>query len=189
MALVGYARVSSVGQSLEVQEEALRAAGCAKVFSEKRSGTTTGDREELRRALDYVREGDTFIVTRIDRLARSAIDLNDIVRGLSAKGVEFKALQQGQVDTTTATGKMMLGLLALFAEFETDLRRERQMEGIAKAKAEGRYRGRPATVPVDEVRRLAREGLNPSQIQKQLGIGRGSVYRALEGVEEPPVGS
>jgi len=75
----------------------------------------------------------------------------------------------------------------LFAEFETDLRRERQMEGIAKAKAEGRYRGRPATVPVEEVRRLAKEGLNPSQIQKQLGIGRGSVYRALEGHEEPPV--
>jgi DNA invertase Pin-like site-specific DNA recombinase len=186
MALVGYARVSSIGQSLDVQEAALADAGCDKVFAEKKSGTTTGGREELQRALEYVRAGDTLIVTRIDRLARSATDLNDIVRALSDKGVEFKALQQGQVDTTTASGKMMLGLLGLFAEFETDLRRERQMEGIAKAKAEGRYRGRPTTVPVDEVRRLAKEeGLNPHQIQKRLGIGRGSVYRALKHAEEP----
>lgn len=180
MAVVGYARVSSVGQSLEVQEAALADAGCDKVFSEKRSGTTTGGREELARALEYVREGDVFVVTRIDRLARSMADLTDIVRGLTSRGVEFKALQQGAVDTTTPTGKMMLGLLGVFAEFETDLRRERQMEGIAKAKAEGRMKGRPSTVPIEEVRRLAREeGLNPSQIAQRLNIGRASVYRAL----------
>ncbi len=181
MAVVGYARVSSVGQSLEVQEAALVEAGCEKVFAEKRSATTREGREELRRALEYVREGDTFVVTRIDRLARSVTDLGDVVAVLTAKGVSFRALQQGEFDTAAATGRLFLTMLGAFAEFETNLRRERQMEGIAKAKAEGRYRGRPVTVDKAVIRRLRDEGVKPMHIAQRMGIARSTVYEALKG--------
>ncbi|OWR16218.1 DNA-invertase hin [Brevundimonas diminuta] len=180
MAVVGYARVSSTGQSLEVQEEALRAAGCEKVFAEKRTGTTQEGREELRRALEYVREGDTFVVSRIDRLARSVSDLSEIVAVLTTKGVSFRALQQGEFDTTAATGRLFLTMLGAFAEFETSLRRERQMEGIEKAKAEGRYKGRPKSVDAAAIRRLHSEGQKPAHIAKRLGIARSTVYAALK---------
>lgn len=179
MAAVGYARVSSVGQSLEVQEAALRDAGCEKVFAEKRSGTSQEGREELRRALEYVREGDVFVVTRIDCLARSVSDLSEVVAALTAKGVSFRALQQGEFDTTAATGRLFLTMLGAFAEFETNLRRERQMEGIAKAKAEGRYRGRPRTVDAATIRRLHGEGIKPAHIAKRLGVARSTVYATL----------
>ena len=179
MATVGYARVSSTGQSLEVQNEQLRAAGCVKVFSEKVTGTTTEGRDQLEAALDYVREGDVLIVTRLDRLARSLVDLRKIIDRLTAKGCAFRALQQGAIDTTRSDGRLMLNILASFAEFETDIRKERQMEGIAKAKAANVYKGRKPSVPVEEVRRLAGEGVGPTDIAKQLGIGRASVYRAL----------
>lgn len=180
MAVVGYARVSSVGQSLEVQEEALRAAGCEKVFSEKRTGTTQEGREELRRALEYVREGDVFVVSRIDRLARSVSDLSEIVAVLTTKGVSFRALQQGEFDTTAATGRLFLTMLGAFAEFETSLRRERQMEGIEKAKAEGRYKGRPKSVDVAAIRRLHADGEKPAHIAKRLGVARSTVYESLK---------
>lgn len=180
MAVVGYARVSSVGQSLEVQEDALRAAGCEKVFAEKRTGTTQEGRKELRRALEYVREGDTFVVSRIDRLARSVSDLGEIVSVLTVKGVSFRALQQGEFDTTAATGRLFLTMLGAFAEFETSLRRERQMEGIVKAKAEGRYKGRPKTVDAASIRRLHVEGEKPAHIAKRLGVARSTVYEALK---------
>lgn len=177
--LVGYARVSSVGQSLDVQLEALDEAGCEKVFAEKQSGTTTGKREELRDALDFVREGDTLVVTRLDRLARSASDLHTIVSQLSRKGVSFRCLQQSGVDTTTSTGKLLLGMLAAIAEFETDIRKERQREGIERAKAAGVYKGRKPSVDPSAVRQLREQGVSPTMIAKQLGIGRASVYRAL----------
>lgn len=179
MSLVGYARVSSTGQTLEVQRDQLHAAGCSKVFEEKRSGTTTEGRDQLALALDYAREGDTFVVCRLDRLARSIIDLRQIVDRLTAKKVEFRVLQQGEIDTASPHGRLMLSMLAAFAEFETDLRKERQAEGIAKAKAEGRYKGRKPSVPSDEVRRLHGEGVGPAEIARRLGIGRASVYRAL----------
>lgn len=180
MAVVGYARVSSFGQALEVQTAALQEAGCDKVFAEKRSGTTQEGREELRRALEYVREGDVFVVTRIDRLARSVSDLGEIVAALTAKGVSFRALQQGEFDTTAATGRLFLIMLGAFAEFETNLRRERQIEGIAKAKAEGRYKGRPVTVDKAAIRRLHAEGVKPMHIAQRLGIARSTVYEALK---------
>jgi DNA invertase Pin-like site-specific DNA recombinase len=179
MATVGYARVSSTGQSLEVQHEQLRAAGCDKVFSEKFTGTTMEGREQLGAALDYVREGDVLIVARLDRLARSLVDLRKIIDRLSAKGCGFRALQQGAIDTTRSDGRLMLNILASFAEFETDIRKERQMEGIAKAKVAGAYKGRKPSVPVEQVRQLASEGVGPTDIAKRLGIGRASVYRAL----------
>jgi len=179
VSLIGYARVSSAGQSLEVQLEQLQAAGCDRVFSEKRSGTSKVGREQLDLALGYVREGDVLLITRLDRLARSMKDLSDIVDTLQAKGVGLRALQQGAFDTTTATGRVVLGILGVFAQFETDLRRERQAEGIAKAKEAGVYKGRPATLDMEEVRRLHAGGLRPAHIAKQLGIARSSVYRAL----------
>ena len=112
---IGYARVSSTGQSLEVQEEQLRAAGCNKLFSEKRSGTSLDGRQALEDAIEFAREGDTLLVTRLDRLARSGGDLQNIVNRLNAKGVGFRCLQQGAVDTTTGMGKLVLGILGAVA--------------------------------------------------------------------------
>ena len=177
--LVGYARVSSVGQSLEVQEDLLRDAGCEKVFAEKKSGRTTSDRKALQEALEFVREGDTLVITRLDRLARSIMDLRQIVDQLAAKGVTFRCLQQGAIDTTRSDGKLLLNILASFAEFEADIRSERQRDGIERAKAKGVYKGRPASIDVDEVRRLKASGFGATEIAKELGIGRASVYRAL----------
>lgn len=176
MAVVGYARVSSAGQSLEIQQEQLAAAGCAKVFSEKRTGTTTEGREQLDLALSYVREGDVFVVTRLDRLARSLVDLRRTVDLLTAKGVGFRCIQQ-TIDTTSSEGRLMLNILASFAEFETDIRKERQRDGIAKAKEAGKYRGRPPFIDIAQIRALEATGLGPADIARQLGIGRASVYR------------
>ena len=178
MTTVGYARVSTIDQDLTVQQEALKSAGCEKVFSEKVSGASTIGREELQRILDYVRDGDELVITRIDRLARSVKDLQDIVGFLKEKGVSLRATEQ-PIDTTTAAGKCFLDMLGVFAEFETNLRKERQMEGIAKAKDRGAYKGRKPSINVDEVRSLKEQGLGATSIAKELGIGRASVYRVL----------
>lgn len=179
MSFVGYARVSSVGQSLEVQEELLKAAGCDPVFAEKRSGRTTEGRDALAEALRFVRKGDVLVVTRLDRLARSMVDLRQIVDGLAAKGVDFKVLQQGGIDTTRSDGRLMLNILASFAEFEADIRKERQADGIAKAKVAGVYKGRPKSIEAESVLALKAEGLGATEIARKLGIGRASVYRAI----------
>lgn len=180
MAVYGYARVSTTDQDLSLQEDALRAAGCDVIRAEKRSGTTTSGREELRTILDFIRQGDVLMVTRVDRLARSIGDLQDIVRSLKAKGATLRATEQ-PIDTGTAAGKAFLDMLGVFAEFETNLRRERQLEGIAKAKAAGVYagKGRPASIAPEKVRELRDQGLGPSAIAKSLGISRMSVHRAL----------
>jgi DNA invertase Pin-like site-specific DNA recombinase len=179
MPLYGYTRVSSLDQDLTLQEEMLRAAGCHIVRAEKRSGAGREGRTELRLLLDFLHPGDTLVVTRIDRLARSVKDLQDIVHELKAKGVALKATEQ-PVDTGSAAGKAFLDMLAVFAEFETNLRRERQLEGIRAAKARGVYKGRKPSIDPAEVRRLREaEGLGPSAIARRLGIGRTSVYRVL----------
>jgi DNA invertase Pin-like site-specific DNA recombinase len=178
MTNVGYARVSTTDQDLSIQRAALEAAGCHPIRAEKRSGTSTAGRAELRTILDFVREGDTLTVTRIDRLARSVGDLQDIVRELRAKGVKLKATEQ-PIDTGTPAGKAFLDMLGVFAEFETNLRRERQMEGIAAAKARGVYKGRPASIEAEKVAKLKHEGLGATEIARRLGIGRASVYRVL----------
>lgn len=183
LSVIGYARVSSTGQSLEVQVDQLRAAGATKIFEEKVSGTSQRGRDQLAAALNYVREGDVFFVTRLDRLARSMTDLREIVDRLIAKKVEFKAIQQGAIDTSSSGGRLMLNMLAAVAEFETDLRRERQMEGIEKAKAAGVYKGRPRSIRLEDIRALEAEGLGPAAIAKRLGIGRSSVYRLKSGNE------
>ncbi len=177
--LVGYGRVSSSGQSLAIQNEALTAAGCEKLFAEKETGTSTLTRQALSDALDFIREGDTLMVTRIDRLARSVADLEAIVAKVKAKGAFLKAVEQ-PIDTSTAAGTAFLQMLGVFAQFETAIRKERQAEGIAKAKQEGRYKGRKPTVDVQQVRSLRAEGVRPVDIAARLGIARASVYRALE---------
>jgi DNA invertase Pin-like site-specific DNA recombinase len=180
MTVIGYARVSTPDQDLTIQEEALPAAGCNVIRSEKRSGTTTHGREQLQTVLDFLQPGDV-LMTRIDRLARSLADLQDIVRILKERGAALKATEQ-PIDTSTAAGKAFFDMLGVFSEFETNLRRERQMEGIAKAKAEGVYKGRKATVPVDEVRKLHQEGKAPGAIAEALGVSRMSVWRVLNEV-------
>src|ERR1700724_2820757 len=170
MTVIGYARVSTTDQNLDVKESALRAAGCDLIRSEKRTGTTTAGREELRTVLDFLRSGDVLMVTRIDRLARSIGDLQDIVRAVKAKGATLKATEQ-PIDTSTAAGKAFLDMLGVFAEFETNLRKERQLEGIAKAKAAGVYKGRKPSVDVSQVRALKQASARlPSQRHWELVV-------------------
>jgi len=179
MTTIGYARVSTLDQDLELQQAALKAAGCTVIRAEKRSGTSTNGRVELRTVLDFVQAGDVLMVTRIDRLARSIGDLQDVVRELRGKGVTLRATEQ-PIDTSTAAGKAFLDMLGVFAEFETNLRRERQLEGVAAAKARGVYKGRPPSIKPAAVAELKVAGLGPAAIAKKLGIGRASVYRALK---------
>ena len=181
MTRIGYARVSTTDQDLTIQVEALKAAGCEVIREEKASGTTTEGRTELATVLDFLRPGDVLTVTRIDRLARSIADLAAIVRQIEAKGAGLSCTEQ-PVDTSTAAGKAFLGMLGVFAEFETNIRKERQMEGIAKAKAEGVYRGRKASIDPAKIKELKDQGIGATQIAKRLGIGRASVYRVLEEV-------
>ena len=149
------------------------------MFSEKKSGRRADDRPALNEALDFVRNGDTLIVTRLDRLARSTQDLHNLLAKLDAKGVGFRCLAQSGVDTTTSTGKLTLAILGAVAAFETDLRAERQAEGIAKAKAEGKYRGRSRSADYDKINKLHGQGIRPTEIASLLGVGRTTVYRAL----------
>ena len=178
MTIIGYARVSTTDQNLSIQEAALGAAGCDVIRAEKQSGTSTQGRAELRTVLDFIGKGDVLMVTRVDRLARSIGDLQDIVRTIKAKGASLRATEQ-PIDTSTAAGKCFLDMLGVFAEFETNLRRERQIEGIAKAKAAGVYKGRPPSIDSARVRELKAQGHGPVSIAKQLKIGRASVYRVL----------
>ncbi|RUV75957.1 MAG: recombinase family protein [Mesorhizobium sp.] len=184
MAVVGYARVSSTGQDHATQIEKLKAAGATKIFEEKQSGTDK-DRPELAKCLDYVRdENDTLIITKLDRLARSAAHLHEIVEGLNAKGVGFRVLDDPSLDTTTRTGRLVFGILASIAEFETALRRERQMEGIAKAKAEGRSGGRPALVTPEvkaEIARLSADGMSIRKVAAHVGFSKATVQKVLVG--------
>jgi DNA invertase Pin-like site-specific DNA recombinase len=178
MSNVGYARASTADQDVGIQIAALKAAGCDPIRSEKRSGSSVEGRAELATVLDFLQAGDTLTVTRIDRLARSIADLANIVRQLESKGVALKATEQ-PIDTSTAAGKAFLGMLGVFAEFETNIRKERQLEGIAAAKAAGVYKGRPATIEAAEIAKLKAEGLGATAIAKRLGIGRASVYRVM----------
>lgn len=183
MTQYGYARVSTIDQDLTLQEEALRLAGCNVIRSEKATGSSRTNRVELELLLDFLQVGDTLVVTRIDRLARSIKDLQDIVYLLKARGVALKATEQ-PIDTDSASGKAFLDMLGVFAEFETNLRRERQREGIAAAKARGVYRGRKRSIDRAEVERLRlSEKLGATEIARRLGIGRASVYRVCAGNE------
>ena len=179
--IVGYGRTSTADQiaGLDAQLRDLGAAGCEKVFSEQVS--SVAERPQLAAALEFVREGDTFVVTKTDRLARSVSDLLGIVERLKAKNVALRILGNGGLDTATPTGRLMLGMLGLVAEFERSIMLERQREGIVAAKAAGKYRGRTPTArrQAAEIQRLKAEGMGGSDIARALKIGRASVYRVL----------
>jgi DNA invertase Pin-like site-specific DNA recombinase len=178
--IVGYARTSTTEQiaGLEAQERDLRAAGIERVFAEQISSVAA--RTQLEAALDFIRGGDVFVVTKIDRLARSVADLCAIVKRIESKGATLRILALG-LDTATPTGKLMLNVLASVAQFEREVMLERQREGIAKAKDDGKYKGRAPTARAKsaDVHRLAAEGMTREAIASQLRIGVASVYRAL----------
>lgn len=178
--LIGYGRTSSLEQiaGLEAQERELKALGCEKLFIEQTSAV--GPRKELEAALDFAREGDTLAVTKLDRLARSVRHLGEIVERLEKKGVALRILNLG-IDTNTPTSRLMLNLLGSIAQFEREMMLERQKEGVAKAKAEGKYKGRKPTAraKADEVRALALQGVPKREIAERLGLGERSIYRVL----------
>ena len=180
--IAGYARTSTLDQTagLEAQQRELEAARCERIYVEQVSSVDVPARHELAKALDYIRDGDVLVVTKLDRLARSVAHLLDILAQLNAKGASLRILDMG-IDTSTSTGKLMLTILGGVAEFEREVMLERQREGIAKAKAAGKYKGRKPTARAKAagVIALKEEGVGATEIAKRLGIGRASVYRIL----------
>lgn len=180
---VGYARTSTITQDagLEAQMRDLKAAGCERFYEEQVSSVDRDKRDKLKAALDYLRDGDVLVVTKLDRLARSVPDLWSIIEIIETKGAGLRVLANGEMDTTTPTGRMMITMLGAVAEFERSIMLERQREGIAKAKAAGKYQGRVPTArrKADEVKRLRDQGMGATDIAKTLEIGRASVYRIL----------
>lgn len=180
MARVGYARVSSVDQSLTIQLDKLSTHGCDKIYQEKHSGTTD-ERPQLKNCLDYVREGDTLIVTKLDRLARSTFHLTQIADRLKVKGVELVVLDQA-IDTGTPTGRLLFNMLAVIAEFETEIRKERQKEGITKALQKGVKFGAKPKLSEEDKQTLREDrgaGMAISELMKKYKISKTSVYRFL----------
>ena len=177
---IGYARTSTIDQraGYEAQLKALSETGCTKVFKEQVS--SVGDREQLDGALDFVRDGDTLVVARLDRLARSTTDLLQIAEALKTRGANLKILDL-ELDTATATGKLLFTMVGAIAEFERQLMLERQREGIARARAAGKYKGRKPTAraKADQVMALKKQGVGATEIARKLAIGRASVYRIL----------
>jgi DNA invertase Pin-like site-specific DNA recombinase len=186
MARYGYARVSTTEQDLAIQQEALEKAGCTLIRSEKISGSTLRFRVELQNLLDFIREGDTLVVTRLDRLARSLLDLQRIVHTLKEKGATLEATEQS-IDTSSSSGRAFLNMLGVFAEFETDLRKERQAEGIAKAKAAGKYKGRKSSLDNEQVKDIygrVLAGESKSRIAQDYQISRTTLYKYIEPMRE-----
>lgn len=184
MALISYARVSSYGQSLDVQLEKL--SHCDRVFKEKQSARTTDNREQLALCLDYVRDGDTLVVTKLDRLARSTRDLLNILNSLETKQVKLVVLDQ-QIDTSTPSGRLLVTMLGSIAEFENDLRKDRQADGIAHARKIGVKFGRKKALTekqVQEMRQKRSEGLKIKELMSHYSLSKASVYRALGASED-----
>jgi DNA invertase Pin-like site-specific DNA recombinase len=179
MTKIGYARTSTVEQNLDSQIIALKAANCEIIRTEQKSGNNLADRKELNNILDFIHKDEYLVVTRIDRLARSLKDLQIIVDRLKEKGAHLIAIEQ-PVNTSTATGKAFFDILGVFAEFETNLRRERQADGIAVAKNKGIYKGRPPSINPDKIKQHLLEGKRPTQIAKELEISRGTIYKVKQ---------
>ena len=179
---IGYARTSTLEQTagLDAQLRDLKAAGVKKVFSEQLS-SVDAERPQLEAALDFAREGDVLVITKIDRIARSVAHLCEIEAKLHAKGANLKVLTP-QLDTSTPIGRLVFNMVGAIAQFEREIMLERQREGIAKAKAEGKYKGRAPTarVKADEALTLLKGGMGATEVARRLGIGRASVYRILE---------
>ena len=185
MARIGYARVSSTGQSLEVQLAKLSQAQCDRVYQEKRSGRTA-DRPEFQACMNYLREGDSLVITRLDRLARSVVHLAQLAKRFQQESIDLLVLDQN-IDTSTSTGRLMFNMLASIAEFENDLRTERQAEGIAKAKENGVKFGRPPKLTSEKCKEIYSRrmtGVTISQLAREFDLGEASIYRALNMVKE-----
>ena len=176
---IGYARVSTEDQDLTIQKAALDKDGCAIVFEEKRSGTKRENREQLDLALKVLTKSDTLVVTRLDRLGRSLRDLANIAHEIGESGAHIRVIEQS-VDTATTAGRAFFGMLAVFAQFETDVRRERQAEGIAKAKKAGVYTGGKPRIDRREVLKLINDGQGPAKVARKLKVSRMSVYRIMK---------
>jgi DNA invertase Pin-like site-specific DNA recombinase len=180
MTKVGYARVSSTGQSLELQLDKLTKAGCTKIYKEKLSGTTT-QRPEFKNCMEYLREGDCLVITRLDRLARSVLHLADILSRFEKEGINLHVLDQN-IDTSTSSGKLLFNMLASVAEFENALRRERQQEGIERAKANKvRFGRRPKLTP-EMINNIAADrdaGLSVGDLKNRYRLSIATIYRAL----------
>jgi DNA invertase Pin-like site-specific DNA recombinase len=179
--LIGYARVSTGDQNLDLQLDSLKAAGCDKLFTDKLSGSKD-DRPGLGEALGFVRSGDTLVVWRLDRLGRSLSHLIDVTTGLEARGIGFKSLQEG-IDTTTSGGKLVFHIFGALAEFERSLIRERTYAGLKAARARGRSGGRPKALSEQQlkmaVRMLAAPDVSVQQVAEHFGIARSTLYRLL----------
>ena len=177
---VGYARVSSTGQNLQSQLDALEKEGCEKIFQEKKSGTKSYNRPELQNALDFCREGDTLIVTRLDRCSRNVKDLHQVIETLNAKGVGFQCTEQ-EIDTQTSAGRLMIGLLSIVSAFETDLRAERQADGIASAKKRGVKFGGTPKLTDDDVKEIVKlqstTDMTNQQIADKFDVARSTLLR------------
>lgn len=182
MAVIGYARVSSAGQNLDVQIDKLQKSDCEKIYKEKKSGGSGTERPELDKALDYVREGDTLVITRLDRLARSVADLSKIAQQLDSKGVTLRVIDQS-IDTGTSEGRLMFNMLGAFAEFERDIRAERQADGIEKAKEKGVKFGRNSKLTDQQIAELKQKALidevSRAKLAKEYGISRATLYRII----------
>jgi len=181
MAIVGYARVSSIGQTLEVQLDVLNDYGVDVIYSEKQSAISTNQRNELKRCLDYVRSGDTLVITKLDRLARSTFDLTNIAKQLENDGVDLVVLEQN-IDTSTSTGRLLFGMLGVIAQFETEIRKERQMAGIAKALEKGVRFGAKSKLTEEEVNEMIRDrqrGMLVRECAEKYSISNDSVYRLI----------
>ena len=185
MSRIGYARVSSTGQSLDVQVEKLTQANCDRIYKEKRSGRTTTGRPEFKKCSDYLREGDTLIVTRLDRLARSVVHLAQLAERFNREKIDLVVLDQN-IDTSSSTGRLLFNMLASISEFENDLRQERLAEGIAKAKQNGVRFGRPPKLTEagkQELHARHMAGASARQLAREFKLGEATVYRALREVE------
>ena len=175
---IGYARVSADDQDLAIQKAALEKDNCGIVFEEKKSGTKRAGRAQLDLALKVLQDGDTLVVTRLDRLGRSLRDLANIAHEIDSVGAHLRVIEQS-VDTATSAGRAFFGMLAVFAQFETDVRRDRQAEGIARAKKAGIYKGRKPRIDRQRVAGRIKAGDGPAAIARSLGISRMSVYRII----------
>lgn len=176
---IGYARVSSIGQSLDTQIEKLEAFGCEKIFQEKKSGASTGKREEVKTALEFCREGDVLVITKLDRLARSMFDLQSIVATLERKKADLVVLDQ-KIDTTTPTGRLTFHLLGAVAEFERELINERRNDGMQRAKEKGVQFGRKPKLTesqVEELQTAYRAGERPKELMQRFGVSSATFYR------------
>jgi len=176
----GYARVSTDDQSLAVQTDSLKAAGCDVILAEKASGKSREGRPKLALLMEVIAEGDEIVVCKLDRLARNTLDMLEMAESIGKKGAGFKSLAEPWADTTSPERKLIFTIFAGFAEWERERIRQRQSEGIARAKANGVYRGRKPTVPRDRVRELKAAGMGPAAIARELSISEASVYRVLK---------